>query len=146
MHCLKPGTFPARQINNLYMKMNTIICSTVSLALLGFALTGCSSLGKGKEKEESQAKLEAQAKLTKAEASKIALDKVPGGAIKEGEIEKEEGKLIWSFDIATPGTKDLTEVQVDAMTGAVVDVSKESVAEQEKEKKEDANKEKEEQK
>ena len=97
------------------------------------------------EKEEGkegaaakETQLAAQARITKAEAQKIALDKVPGGTIKEGEIEKEKGKLIWSFDIATPGTKDITEVNVDAMTGAVVDVSKESVADQEKEKKEDA--------
>jgi hypothetical protein len=84
------------------------------------------------------AKLEAQAKITKAEAQKIALDKVPGGTIKEGDLEKEKGKLLWSFDIATPGTKDITEVQVDAMTGAVLDIAKETVADQEKEKKEDA--------
>ena len=119
------------------MKINTVICSTLALGLAAFGLAGCCCF-KHKEKEESQAKLEAQAKVTKAEASKIALDKVPGGTIKEGELEKEKGKLLWSFDIATPGTKDITEVQVDAMTGAVLDVSKESVAEQEKEKKEDA--------
>ena len=46
--------------------------------------------------------------------------------------------MLWSFDIATPGTKDITEVQVDAMTGAVLDIAKETVADQEKEKKEDA--------
>jgi hypothetical protein len=43
--------------------------------------------------------------------------------------------LLWSFDIATPGTKDITEVQVDALTGQVVDVSKETAADQTKEKK-----------
>ena len=53
-------------------------------------------------------------------------------------MRRRRAKLIWSFDIATPGTKVITEVNVDAMTGAVVDVSKEGVAEQEKEKKEDA--------
>jgi hypothetical protein len=119
------------------MKIKTIICSTLSLALLAGGLTGCCCC-KGKEKEESQAKLAAQAKITKAEAEKIALDKVPGGTIKEGGIEKEKGKVIWSFAIATPGTKDITEVQVDAMTGQVLDVAKETAAEQEKEKKEDA--------
>ena len=122
------------------MRINTIICSTLTLGLLAVGLTACCCCGKGKEKQESQAKLEAQAKLTKAEASKIALDKVPGGTIKEAELEKEKGKLIWSFDIATPGSKDITEVNVDAMTGAVVDISKETVAEQEKEKKEDSKK------
>ena len=44
----------------------------------------------------------------------------PNGTIKESELEKEHGKLIWSFDIATPGTTDITEVNVDAITGKVV--------------------------
>ena len=129
------------------MKIKSIICSIVTLGLLAGGLTACMTEKEGKEGKEgkesekaSEAKLEAQAKITKAEAQKIALDKVPGGTIKEGDIEKEKGKLLWSFDIATPGTKDITEVQVDAMTGQVLDVSKETVADQEKEKKEDAKK------
>lgn len=121
------------------MKLKSLIGSVIAISLLGLGLTACVT-----EKEESNegnraksAKLEAQAKISKADAQKIALEKVPGGTIKEGEIEQENGKLIWSFDIATAGTKEITEVQVDALTGAVVDVSKESVAEQKKEKKAD---------
>src|SRR4051794_13409561 len=67
-------------------------------------------------------------KISKAEAKKIALAKVPGGKIKEAELEDEKGKLIWSFDIATKGTKNITEVQVDAVTGAVVSVATETPA------------------
>ena len=124
------------------MKIKSIICSALTLGLLAGGLTACvTEKEEGKESEKAAAaKLEAQAKITRTEAEKIALDKVPGGTIKEGEIEKEKGKLLWSFDITTPGTKDITEVQVDAMTGAVLDVSKESVADQEKEQKEDARK------
>jgi hypothetical protein len=33
---------------------------------------------------------------------------------------------VWSFDIATPGTAEITEVQVDAVTGRVVSVEKET--------------------
>jgi len=120
------------------MNIKSIIGSTLTFAVLTGGFAGCCT--HCKEKECSPARLEAQAKISKAEAEKIALDKVPGGAIKEGEIEKEKGKLLWSFDIATPGTKDITEVQVDAITGTVLDVSKETVADQEKEKKEDARK------
>ena len=140
MHYAKPGVFPARQTLNANMKIKSIICSIVTLGLLAGGLTACmTEKGEGKEGEKAtSAKLEAQAKITKAEAQKIALDKVPGGTIKEGDIEKEKGKLLWSFDIATPGTKDITEVQVDAMTGAVLDIAKETVADQEKEKKEDS--------
>jgi uncharacterized membrane protein YkoI len=82
--------------------------------------------------------LQAEAKVSKADATKTALDKVPGGKVKEAELEKENGKLIWSFDIATPQSKDITEVQVDAVTGAVVSVTTESPADQAKEKKADA--------
>ena len=122
------------------MRIKSIVCSIVTLGLLAGGLTACmTEKGEGKENEKATAaKLEAQAKITKAEAQKIALDKVPGGTIKEGDIEKEKGKLLWSFDIATPGTKNITEVQVDAMTGAVLDIAKETVADQEKEKKEDS--------
>ncbi len=114
------------------MKITTIIGSILAVGLLAGGLTACVSA------KEKQARLEAQAKVTKADAERIALAKVPGGTANEGEIEKENGKLIWSFDIAVPGSKDITEVQVDALTGAVVNVAKETPADQEKEKKEDA--------
>jgi uncharacterized membrane protein YkoI len=133
------GSIPSKTSNNTNMKIKHIICSAVAFSLLAGGLTACvtekEEANEGKEGKAN--KLEAQAKITKAEAQKIALDRVPGGTIKEGEIEKEKGKLLWSFDIATPGTKDITEVQVDAMTGQVLDVSKETAADQEKEKKED---------
>ena len=140
MHCAALGVLPARQTINANMKIKSIICSTLTVGLLAGSLTACmTEKEEGNEGKEIKAnKLEAQARITKAEAQKIALDKVPGGTIKEGELEKEKGKLLWSFDIATPGTKDITEVQVDALTGAVIDFSKETVADQEKEKKEDA--------
>ena len=130
------GSIPGKTTNDTNMKIKHIICSAVTISLLAAGVTACMT-----EKEEANEgkanKLEAQAKISKAEARKIALDRVPGGTIKEGDIEKEKGKLLWSFDIATPGTKDITEVQVDAMTGQVLEVSKETVADQAKEKKED---------
>jgi len=58
----------------------------------------------------------AEAKVSKETAQQTALAKAPGGTVKECEIEKEKGKLIWSFDITTPDTKDITEVNVDAIT------------------------------
>jgi len=87
--------------------------------------------------KEDHAKLEAQAKISKVDAEKIALGRVPGGTIKEGELEQEKGKLIWSFDIAKPGTKDITEVNVDALTGAIIAVEIETTDQQAKEKKKD---------
>ena len=119
------------------MKSRLVICSALFVGLLA----GCvSEKHEGGNKEAKQARLEAQAKVSKAEAERIALGTVPGGTVKEGELEKEKGKLIWSFDIATAGTRDITEVHVDAVTGKVVRTEHETVADQEKEKKADKKK------
>jgi uncharacterized membrane protein YkoI len=97
--------------------MKAIVCAALGAALITGGLVGCAS-----DKPE---KLQAQAKLSKDDAGKIALAKVANGTIKEAELEKEKGKLIWSFDIATPGTKDITEVNVDAITGEVMPIEHE---------------------
>ncbi len=82
----------------------------------------------------------AKPKITKAEATKIALAKVPNGTVKSTELETEKGKRVWSFDIATPDSKEITEVQVDANSGGVVSVEKETPASEAKEKKAEAKK------
>jgi uncharacterized membrane protein YkoI len=70
--------------------------------------------------------LEAQAKISKPKAEKIVLARAPLGTIQEGELENEKGRLIWPFDVTTPDTQDITEVQVDARNGQVVSVEKET--------------------
>jgi len=115
------------------------LTTLAAVAILGAGLAGCSTCC---EKKDKEAKLEAEAKISKTEAEGIALGKVPGGSIKEAEIENEHGKLVWSFDIATPDSKDITEVLVDAKTGGIVSIDKETPEEQAKEKAEDAKKEK----
>lgn len=87
----------------------------------------------------TQDELLKQATVTKEQATKIALDKVPNGSVKESELEKEHGKLVWSFDIAAPGTSDITEVQVDAKNGQIVSVEKESAEAERNEKKSEHN-------
>ena len=112
----------------------SILHSLIAILAIG-ALTGC-VCAKGEKhhnKEAKQAKLMAEAKVSKADAEKTALAKVSNGTIKEGELEKEKGKLIWSFDITTPDTKDITEVNVDAITGDVVSVEKEAAESETKE-------------
>ncbi len=111
------------------MKIKLFVASALAASLL----SGCAT-------EKSQAELQAEAKITKAAAEQTALTKVPNGTVKEGELEKEHGKLIWSFDITTPDSKDITEVGVDAITGAVLSVDKETPEDQAKEAAEDAKK------
>ena len=65
------------------------------------------------------ARLKAQARVTGDSARRIALAQVPNGRIRSGEIERERGKLIYSFDIAVAGKSGIEEVNVDALTGAV---------------------------
>lgn len=83
--------------------------------------------------EETQAELKAQAKITKEEATKTALAKVPHGEIQDSELEKERGILIWSFDISMPKSTSITEIQVDAKTGKIVSTQVETPKEQAKE-------------
>ncbi|HEV7866640.1 MAG TPA: PepSY domain-containing protein [Chthoniobacteraceae bacterium] len=84
---------------------------TILITVLALVLAGCAS-------NESQ--LASRAKVTRAQAEATALKKAPGGKVKEAELEEEHGKLVWSFDIARPGRRNLTEVHVDAITGKVV--------------------------
>jgi len=109
------------------MKLKNVLCSVLVIGLF----VGCES-EKG-ERHESQAQLQAQAKISEADARKIALAQVPNGTVKEGELEREKGKLIWSFDVAVPGSKDVKEVNIDAVTGQLIGVETESAAQEEKE-------------
>jgi hypothetical protein len=111
-------------------KIKMIACS----ALLAGLLAACAS------DQDSQAKLMADAKISKETAQQTALAKVPNGVIKDGELEKENGKLQWSFDVTTPGSNGITEVNVDAVTGAVISADKETPKDAAKEASEDAAK------
>jgi uncharacterized membrane protein YkoI len=60
------------------------------------------------------------AKVTMAAALQTALKAAPGTAI-VAELENEDGKLIFSFDILPgPAATELKEIHVDAKTGAVI--------------------------
>ena len=71
-------------------------------------------------KHETQAQLQKEAKTSMADAKATALKLVPAGKIKSSELERENGKLIYSFDIATKGKSGIDEVNVDAVTGTVI--------------------------
>ena len=83
--------------------------------------------------EPNEAELMKQAQITKTEAEQIALSKVSHGIVKSADIKKEKGHLVWSFDIARPGTHDITEVLVDAKTGKIISTQTESPRDQAKE-------------
>ena len=107
--------------------------SAISLVLVLTASGTNAAFAGAKEHAEPQSKLLPQAKITEAQAREIALTSVPKGKIKSLELEKEHGLLIWSVDLTTPATTDITEVQVNARTGAVVSIQHESLEDQKKE-------------
>ena len=87
--------------------------------------------------EPTQAQLKKEAKISMRKAKSIALKKVPGGKISSAELEKENGKLIYSFDIKNT-TGGITEVNVDAINGKVVAMQEETPAKEAAEKKKEA--------
>jgi len=105
------------------MKVKKSRILTVGFALVVAAVTTVQA-------QPSEAQLMKETKVTKSQAEKTALAKVPNGVIKSAELEKEHGLLIWSFDIAKPGTKNIAEVQVDAKTGKIASVQIETPKDQ----------------
>ncbi len=74
--------------------------------------------------------LSKEAKINRKQAEHIALSKVPNGRVASAELEREHGKLIWSFDIAQNGTRDIKEIQVDAKSGKIVSAQTETPKDQ----------------
>lgn len=83
-------------------------------------------------KEETPGLLK-KATISATAATATALAKVPKGAIQAAEIENEDGKLIYSFDIKVAGKSGIEEVAVDAKTGLVLSVEHETPADEKKE-------------
>ena len=102
--------------------MRFIAALLFAVALAG----GCARQGgfprevSGVRIEEDKQGLWARATLPPDSAIKIALARVPGGRITEAELEEEDGRLIYSFEIKVAGKAGEDEVHVDATTGEVV--------------------------
>jgi uncharacterized membrane protein YkoI len=108
-----------------------------SFVNVGVLLSLVALYGWAAEKKESQAALKKEAKITLAQAEKTALSK-EAGKIQQKELEREKGRLIYSFDIRM---KDgVHEVNVDATTGEIVEDTVESPADEAKEKAADKKK------
>jgi uncharacterized membrane protein YkoI len=83
-------------------------------------------------------KLKSEAKVSEADAIATAEKEVPDGKIESAEIEREGGKLIYSFDVKVPHKSGVEEVNVDANTGTVVKKEHESAKAEKAEMKKEA--------
>ena len=105
-----------------------------TFAALTVASTVASAQGaKPAYKREIPATLSKQAKVSEDSAAAIARAKVPNGTIQSVELEHENGKLIYSYDIKIAGKSGIEEVNVNAMDGTVVGVEHESPSDEKKE-------------
>ena len=117
-------------------------CYLILIVMTAAALTAGASLTsaapKALQESQEQQRLARQAKITKEQAQETATKRAPGN-VESAELEREHGKLVYSFDIRnSKGT--ITEVQVSAITGKIVRVEhenkKQEAAEKVKENKE----------
>jgi uncharacterized membrane protein YkoI len=101
----------------------------INLAAMAFLVAASASAGAqathktvtaSHMKIETQADLQKEAKMTMADARVLAQKTVPTGKIASGEIEREGGKLIYSFDMKVAGKSGIDEVNIDAMTGTLI--------------------------
>ena len=122
------------------MKSVTYATLFATMLTLGAAATASAQAAKATTKKEatSQAALRKEAKIAEADARKTALAAVPGGKVKSHELEREKGKLIYSYDIKVAGKSGIEEVNIDAMTGEIVAHEHEDAKTEAKEKKAEA--------
>jgi hypothetical protein len=77
-------------------------------------------------RREVSATLARQARITEDSAREIAMRRVPGGVVQALELEREGGRLIYSFDLKLAGHPGIEEVHVDALNGSVLAVEHET--------------------
>jgi hypothetical protein len=107
-------------------------------AVAAMAFVGSVSQAQGSYKKELPDSLTKVAKISESVAAIAAQARVPKGKIEVVELERENGKLLYSYDIKTAGKSGIDEVHVDAMTGKVVGFVHESPSTEKKEAAEDA--------
>ena len=100
------------------MKAVSVLVLSIALGALAAAPASAESNSKGKSATH--------AKITMKEARALALAKVPKGKVEAEELEREHGRLLYSFDIRVPGKSGIQEVQIDAMNGKVLSVEHEN--------------------
>ncbi len=109
----------------------TIFCLAITV---NFVISQ-NSLGQNSSQTTQKDELSKKAKITLEQARETALKHTKGEVV-SSELEREHGKVVYSFDIRT--SKDVTEIQVSAITGRIVRVEHEDAKKEEAEKKKEA--------
>ncbi len=88
------------------------------------------------ERKAKEKKAKPAARITKEQATKTVLERAKGAVVKEAELEREKGRLVWSFDLEDAGK--IREIQVSAITGKIVEDGIESPSAEKAEARADA--------
>jgi uncharacterized membrane protein YkoI len=107
-------------------------------AVAAITIAGSAAHAQASYKKDLPDSLTKLAKVTEDAAAATAQARVPKGKIQGVELERENGKLMYSYDIKTTGKSGIDEVNVDAMTGKIIAFAHESPAAEKKEAAEDA--------
>lgn len=83
------------------------------------------TVGQGVVVKEDRAGLLAQATVRPEVALQTALARVPGGQLREAEIEMDRNRLVYEFEFSVQGQRGSREINVDARTGEVIIVKHE---------------------
>lgn len=102
------------------MKMKILSSLLVLGTLAAIAPAGAQQAVHPTPKSDIPAKLAREAKISLDSARTIAHAKLPQAYAQSEELERENGRLIYSFDMKTSGKSGIDEVNVNALNGAVV--------------------------
>lgn len=115
------------------MRCQALIASAAALAIAAPV-----AFAQGTYKKDIPDSLAKHAKISEAAAAVTASKRVPKGKIEGVELERENGKLMYSYDIKTEGKSGIDEVNVSAVTGKIIGFSHESAADEAREAAEEA--------
>ena len=110
----------------------------LAAALAAVAIAAPAAFAQTPYKRDVPDKLLKSAKISEKDAVAKAHAAIPNGTIDALELERENGTLLWSFDVKVPGKTGIDELHVNAVTGKVGKIQHESPAAEEKEAAADA--------
>jgi uncharacterized membrane protein YkoI len=116
----------------------TVKLSFFAAAVMASVIANPAASAQAAYKKDLPDSLTKVAKITESVAAATAQKRLPKATIAGVELERENGKLQYSYDMKTTGKSGIDEVNVDAITGKIIAVAHETPASEKKEAAEEA--------
>ncbi|MEO7086241.1 MAG: PepSY domain-containing protein [Gemmatimonadaceae bacterium] len=107
--------------------------SYIAAALVASAIALPPARAQATYKRDLPDSLVKASKITEEVAAATAQKRLPKAKIEAVELERENGKLQYSYDMKTEGKSGIDEVNVNAVTGKIIAVAHETPATEKKE-------------